>query len=88
MKRPAPLAPAWPASCCHVHAHTIAASPTKIPQYLAAGLPVVGNQGIGYIDELLTAEALALAAEPDIAVRCRNVLTLTLISRAPVVGDI
>lgn len=31
----------------------IAASPTKIAEYLAAGLPVVSNAGIGDIDELL-----------------------------------
>jgi glycosyltransferase involved in cell wall biosynthesis len=31
----------------------IAASPTKIPEYLAAGLPVVGNRGIGDTDELV-----------------------------------
>ncbi|MGH8773404.1 MAG: glycosyltransferase, partial [Burkholderiales bacterium] len=71
----------------------IAASPTKIPEYLAAGLPIVSNQGIGDIDELLMSErvgvgvtdfdseslanavasALALAAEPGIAERCREV---------------
>ena len=31
----------------------IAASPTKIPEYLAAGLPVVCNAGIGDMDDLL-----------------------------------
>jgi glycosyltransferase involved in cell wall biosynthesis len=31
----------------------IAASPTKIPEYLAAGLPVVCNAGVGDMDELL-----------------------------------
>ncbi|MGI8733562.1 MAG: glycosyltransferase [Pyrinomonadaceae bacterium] len=31
----------------------IAASPTKIPEYLAAGLPVVCNAGIGDMDELV-----------------------------------
>lgn len=31
----------------------IAASPTKIPEYLAAGLPVVCNFGVGDIDELV-----------------------------------
>jgi glycosyltransferase involved in cell wall biosynthesis len=30
----------------------IAASPTKVPEYLAAGLPVVYNAGIGDLDEL------------------------------------
>jgi glycosyltransferase involved in cell wall biosynthesis len=32
----------------------IAASPTKIPEYLAAGLPVICNSGIGDTDRLLT----------------------------------
>ena len=53
----------------------IAASPTKIPEYLAAGLPVVSNAGIGDTDELVeggrvgvlvrefTREAYARAAE-------------------------
>ena len=31
----------------------IAASPTKIPEYLAAGLPVVCNHGVGDMDELV-----------------------------------
>ncbi|MFY9607524.1 MAG: glycosyltransferase family 4 protein [Blastocatellia bacterium] len=31
----------------------IAASPTKIPEYLAAGIPVVCNFGVGDVDELL-----------------------------------
>ncbi len=34
----------------------IAASPTKIPEYLAAGLPVVCNSGVGDTDELLERE--------------------------------
>jgi glycosyltransferase involved in cell wall biosynthesis len=32
----------------------VAACPTKIPEYLAAGLPVVSNEGIGDVDHLLT----------------------------------
>jgi len=31
----------------------IAASPTKIPEYLAAGIPVVSNAGIGDMDEVI-----------------------------------
>jgi glycosyltransferase involved in cell wall biosynthesis len=34
----------------------IAASPAKIPEYLAAGLPVVCNAGVGDMDELLAGE--------------------------------
>lgn len=57
----------------------IAASPTKIPEYLAAGLPVVCNAGIGDMDELIERErvgvvlrelddaALATAAERALA---------------------
>ncbi|HWN99001.1 MAG TPA: glycosyltransferase family 4 protein [Blastocatellia bacterium] len=41
----------------------IAASPTKIPEYLAAGLPVVCNYGVGDIDEMVE------AAEVGIVVR-------------------
>jgi glycosyltransferase involved in cell wall biosynthesis len=38
----------------------IAASPTKIPEYLAAGLPVVSNAGIGDTDELLESEVVGV----------------------------
>ena len=38
----------------------IAASPTKIPEYLAAGLPVVSNHGIGDTDELLETERVGI----------------------------
>jgi len=38
----------------------IAASPTKIPEYLAAGLPVVCNAGIGDIDELVEREQVGV----------------------------
>jgi glycosyltransferase involved in cell wall biosynthesis len=38
----------------------VAASPTKIPEYLAAGLPVVSNSGIGDTDELLEGERLGV----------------------------
>lgn len=34
----------------------IAASPTKIPEYLAAGVPVVTNAGIGDMDEIIGKE--------------------------------
>jgi glycosyltransferase involved in cell wall biosynthesis len=38
----------------------IAASPTKIPEYLAAGLPIVANTGIGDTDDLLTGEKVGV----------------------------
>jgi glycosyltransferase involved in cell wall biosynthesis len=38
----------------------IAASPTKIPEYLAAGLPVVSNSGIGDTDLLLASERVGV----------------------------
>jgi glycosyltransferase involved in cell wall biosynthesis len=38
----------------------IAASPTKIPEYLAVGLPVVCNAGIGDMDELVERERVGV----------------------------
>ena len=38
----------------------IAASPTKIPEYLACGLPVISNYGIGDIDLLLKEENVGI----------------------------
>lgn len=38
----------------------IAASPTKIPEYLAAGLPVVCNSGIGDMDEVVERERVGV----------------------------
>lgn len=38
----------------------IAASPTKIPEYLAAGLPVVSNSGIGDTDQLLVGNRIGV----------------------------
>ncbi|HEY0430155.1 MAG TPA: glycosyltransferase, partial [Pyrinomonadaceae bacterium] len=40
----------------------VAASPTKIPEYLAAGLPVVSNAGIGDVDDLLEREHVGVVA--------------------------
>lgn len=34
---------------------TLSRSPTKIPEYLASGLPVVANPGVGDVDELIKA---------------------------------
>jgi glycosyltransferase involved in cell wall biosynthesis len=41
----------------------IAASPTKIAEYLAAGLPVVSNAGTGDVDELLQSERVGLTVQ-------------------------
>jgi glycosyltransferase involved in cell wall biosynthesis len=41
----------------------IAASPTKVPEYLAAGLPVVCNAGIGDTDDLLVTERVGVVIE-------------------------
>jgi glycosyltransferase involved in cell wall biosynthesis len=38
----------------------IAASPTKIPEYLAVGLPVVANAGIGDMDDLIERERVGV----------------------------
>ncbi|MFL6230746.1 MAG: glycosyltransferase family 4 protein [Pyrinomonadaceae bacterium] len=38
----------------------IAASPAKIPEYLAAGLPVIFNAGVGDMDDLLEKESVGL----------------------------
>jgi glycosyltransferase involved in cell wall biosynthesis len=41
----------------------IAASPTKIPEYLAGGLPVVSNSGIGDTDDLLECEQVGVVVK-------------------------
>lgn len=41
----------------------IAASPTKIPEYLAAGLPVVSNCGIGDTDDVLEGEGVGVVVK-------------------------
>ncbi len=41
----------------------IAASPTKIAEYLAAGLPVVSNAGIGDVDDLLRTESVGVVVQ-------------------------
>ena len=41
----------------------IAASPAKISEYLAAGLPVVSNSGIGDLDQLLMNEGVGCVVE-------------------------
>ncbi len=44
-------------------ASQIAASPTKIAEYLAAGLPVVSNAGIGDMDRVLTEDRVGVVVE-------------------------
>lgn len=44
-------------------ASQIAASPTKIAEYLAAGLPVVSNAGIGDMDRILTEDRVGVVVE-------------------------
>lgn len=38
----------------------IAASPTKVPEYLMAGLPVISNAGIGDTDQILQSERVGI----------------------------
>jgi glycosyltransferase involved in cell wall biosynthesis len=39
---------------------TLSRSPTKIPEYLACGLPVISNRGVGDIDELINEEKVGI----------------------------
>lgn len=43
----------------------IAASPTKVGEYLGAGIPVVLSSGVGDFDELLRTEDVGVVAETD-----------------------
>jgi glycosyltransferase involved in cell wall biosynthesis len=38
-------------------------SPTKIPEYLAAGLPIIANSGVGDVDDLINSEGVGVAIE-------------------------
>ncbi len=59
----------------------IAASPTKVPEYLAAGLPVVANSGIGDTDELIERERVGVLVrefgEAEYARAAREALRLS-----------
>lgn len=59
----------------------IAASPTKIAEYLAAGIPLVSNAGTGDVDELLQSERVGLSVhsfdEPTLAAAAAKALALT-----------
>lgn len=58
----------------------IAASPTKIPEYLAAGLPIVCSAGVGDTDELLERERVGVTLktldDAAYAVAAENALAL------------
>jgi glycosyltransferase involved in cell wall biosynthesis len=59
----------------------IAASPTKIAEYLAAGIPVVSNAGTGDVDELLQSERVGLTVhsfdDASLAEAAERALALT-----------
>ncbi len=38
-------------------------SPTKIPEYLAAGLPIIANPGVGDVDELISEEGVGVLVD-------------------------
>ena len=42
---------------------TASRSPTKIPEYLACGLPVISNHGVGDVDEQITTEKVGAIVE-------------------------
>jgi glycosyltransferase involved in cell wall biosynthesis len=66
----------------------IAASPTKIPEYLAAGLPVVSNSGIGDTDELLEAARVGvLVREFDAEAYARAAREALRLAAEPGVGE-
>lgn len=58
----------------------IAASPTKIPEYLAAGLPVVCNAGVGDTDEVVSNERVGVIVksftEDDYTLASRQLIEL------------
>jgi hypothetical protein len=39
---------------------TTSRSPTKIPEYLASGLPVIANTGVGDVDRLLVEDRVGI----------------------------
>ena len=58
----------------------IASSPTKIPEYLACGLPVVSNYGIGDTDKLLENEKIGVCLKnfdgTEMALRTKEILKI------------
>lgn len=49
-------------------------SPTKIPEYLAAGLPIIANSGVGDVDELINTEKVGLLIDKFEPEAYQNVL--------------
>ena len=49
-------------------------SPTKIPEYLAAGLPIIANSGVGDVDELIQTEKVGLLIDKFEPEAYQNVL--------------
>lgn len=49
-------------------------SPTKIPEYLAAGLPIIANSGVGDVDELIQTEKVGLLIDKFDVESYQNVL--------------
>jgi glycosyltransferase involved in cell wall biosynthesis len=65
-----------------------ASSPTKVGEYLAAGLPVVSNRGIGDLDALFTSSAVGvLTATFDAAALAQAASELLLLLADPAVRD-
>lgn len=50
-------------SFVHVGNARASRSPTKIPEYLACGLPIIANPGIGDVDKLLTQNGVGVLLE-------------------------
>jgi glycosyltransferase involved in cell wall biosynthesis len=66
----------------------IAASPTKVPEYLAAGLAVVCNAGIGDMDDLLLTERVGVLVESFDEEAYREAARRALaLSREPGIGS-
>jgi glycosyltransferase involved in cell wall biosynthesis len=56
---------------------TLSRSPTKIPEYLACGLPVVANTGVGDVDELIARDRVGAVVQGLDADSYRQAITET-----------
>jgi glycosyltransferase involved in cell wall biosynthesis len=62
----------------------LSSSPTKIAEYLAAGLPVICNAGVGDLDELITTDRVGvLVREFDAAAYAAALAELAALQRDP-----